>query len=335
MHLHVSISTADLLDGLLKGNLDERQTDVLIDRTVQQARKYIHWLIWHRGYQLGPTGLSVDDLAYDLIAELVSELDGEMLGRLRHAISELTEVSDASYDVESAFIAVVNRNVRFNIARLFVDLNPVHARLLRALRRYAQASDEIRRIDSFGGFWYARAGDALLERPPMPLEILRTGVLRFSENGNPVRAVLDACLVHLGDQDTWRRAVLEHDVIELTVTLLKLHHAVIDQQFAVDAGHGDTEIAGAALTESLEDARSWVEERYVRTGKLSPGEADAMLDAVLLYIEDLLRKDVLGHVSYLRQTMPGLTQQRYRESYRNVYEYILRSIFTRARERLQ
>ena len=70
-------------------------TDVLIDRTVQQARQYIQWLIWHRGYHIGPTGLSVDDLAYDLIAELVSELDGEMLGRLRRALTELTDAADA------------------------------------------------------------------------------------------------------------------------------------------------------------------------------------------------------------------------------------------------
>jgi hypothetical protein len=336
MHMHASIPMAELLEGLRHGSLDRRQTDALIDRTVRQARVYVQWLIWHRGYHIGPTGLSVEDLAYDLIAELVSELDGEMLGRLRRAVCELTEAADAAYDTESAFIAVVNRNVRCNIARLFMDLNPVHARLLRALRRYVQSGESIQRIDSVSGFWYARAGDAMLERPPVPPELLRSGTVAFSENGNPVRAVLDACLAYLDGQDRWRRAVLEHDVIELTMARLNRDHASNGSQSVVYAEEpGDDGIAYAALSDALEEAREWVAARYVSTGKLSRGEADAMLDAILRYLDDLRRQDVLGHVSYLRQTMPGLTQQRYRESYRNMYEYILRSIFTSARQRLQ
>jgi len=336
MHMHASISMAELLDGLRRGSLDRRLTDVLIDRTVQQARQYIQWLIWHRGYHIGPTGLSVDDLAYDLIAELVSELDGEMLGRLRHALTELTDAADAPYDSESAFVAVVNRTVRCNIARLFMDLNPVQARLLRALRRYVQSRASMQRIDSVGGFWYARAGDARLERPPVPPDMLRAGTVAAGANGNPVRSVLDACLAYLDGQDRWRLAVLEHDVIDLTMARLKMDHAASGGSHTVESVEsGDDGIAYAALTAALEDARDWVAARYVRTGKLSGEEADAMLDAILHYVDDLRRQDVLGHVSYLRQTMPGLTQQRYRESYRNMYEYILRSIFTSARQRLQ
>jgi hypothetical protein len=212
----------------------------------------------------------------------------------------------------------------------------VHGRLLRALRRYVHASEDLHRIDSIGGFWYARRGiDAALHLPAAPLDLLRGAVSPTQLNGNPVRTVLHGCLDLLSGQGEYRRAVLEHDVLDMTMSFLQLHHASETEPETQSPDAGDAETASAALLASLEDARGWVQERYVSRGKLGEREAEAMLEAIHRYIEDLQQRDVLGHFSYLRRSMPGLTQQRYRKSYRNLYEYILRTIFTNARQRLQ
>ncbi|MBN1446915.1 MAG: hypothetical protein JXA28_03205 [Bacteroidetes bacterium] len=310
--------------------------DLIIDRAVECARRHINWLVWHRGYHTAPTGLSVDDLAYDLIAELVSELDGTILGRLMQALRSVTAGQEEDADLESAFISVVNRTVRLNLVRVFIEINPLQARLLRALRRYVANSAEIRRIESVGGFWYAAAHvDPLLHLPAVSQDFLRSALIPTRLDGNPVRSVLHAALDAVASLTDVRRAVDEHDIIEITLSLLHSHHQVELVDSVTQPAERNDPATACEIADALEAVRVRVREKYVDRGKLSPSEGDAMIGAMTLYMEDLQRDDVLGHFSYLRQTMPGLTHRRYRMSYRNTYEYIVRTVFTTLRRRLE
>ena len=334
--MHTVPETSDLITRLLDGETDAHFVDSVIDHAVSMARRYIQWLVWQRGYSLGPTGLSIDDLAYDLIAELVSELDGEVLGRLKGALRGIRDEEGESFDVECAFIAVVNRTARLNLARFFMEVNPLQSRLLRSLRRYADVSPAIIRIDSVGGYWYAAAGcDPQLHLPAVPADALRSALAATTLDGHPVRSVLHAALDAIACIPGMRQAVCEHDILEWTHSMLQSRHIVESSEAAVTEDVHDSLFTERALHAVLSETREWVDEKYVQRGKLSIQEAEAMFRAILLYVDDLKRDDVLGHFTYLRQVMPGLTQRRYRESYRNTYEYIVRTVFTNVRRRLE
>ena len=74
-----------LLENLLNGRIGARDVDAIIHSAISQARSYLRWLIWQRNYTVLPLGLTIDDLSCDTVAELVSDLDGEQLARLRRA----------------------------------------------------------------------------------------------------------------------------------------------------------------------------------------------------------------------------------------------------------
>lgn len=336
MAMHPVPETSDLITRLLDNEADAHFVDRVIDHAVAVARSYIQWLVWQRGYHLGPTGLLIDDLAYDLVAELVSELDGEVLGRLKSALRGIRDEDGASFDAESAFIAVVNRTARLNLARFFMEINPLQSRLLRSLRRYADASPAIVRIDSVGGYWYAAADrDPQLHLPAVPADTLRSALAATTLDGHPVRSVLHAALDAIARIPGTRQAVCEHDILEWTHSMLQSRHIVESVEAAVTEDVHDAVITERTLHAALSEAREWVDEKYVQRGKLSMQEAEAMFRAILLYVDDLKRDDALGHFTYLRQVLPGLTQRRYRQSYRNTYEYIVRTVFTNVRRRLE
>lgn len=334
--MHAPPATSDLIARLLNDELNAHRVDHIVDRTVECARRYIQWLIWQRGYHLGPTGLSIDDLAYDLVAELVSELDGEVLGRLKSALRGIRDEEGEAFDADSAFVAVVNRTARLNLARFFMDINPLQSRLLRALRRYAVASPAVVRIDSVSGYWYAAADrDPQLHLPAVPADTLRSALAATTLDGHPVRSVLHAALDAVARIPGVRQAVYEHDILDWTHGMLQSRHLVESDAAMTAEDVDDSIMADRALNAALAEARNWVDEKYVQRHKLSTMEAEAMLRAIQLYVDDLKRDDALGHFTYLRQVLPGLTQQRYRKSYRNTYEYIVRTVFTNVRRRLE
>jgi hypothetical protein len=326
-----------IVSHLLHGRASPSEINTIIDVVISHARTYLRWLIWNRNYTITPTGIALDDLALDLVAELVSEIDGENLQRLRNALIE-TLSKDSDVEEEDALKAIVYRTVQVNLVRLFIEMHPVRSRLLRSLRRYEQENAHIQRHESVSGYWYSyTAHDARLELEAAPAELLLSFPLSIGRDRFPARIVLRQLLDELMNYPEWRQAVAEDDVLDLALHLIQT-----DQRAAMPTETPpDSEIdsgAGAMLQEvllTLDEMRGWVFASYVSKGKFSREEADAMLTAVEQYVRDLAEGSDHGHIYYMQQALPGLTQQQYRRHYRNAYEYIVRNIFTKARDRLQ
>jgi len=324
---------------LLHGNPSRQEINTIIQVAISHARSYIRWLIWNRNYSISPLGLTLDDLAYDLIAELVSEIDGENLQRLRSSITDIYhEDAEDDIDVESAFKAVVCRNVQINLARLFMEIHPVRARLLRSLRRYEKNHPSITRHDGLAGYWYSYASQApRLELPSVPADIIRSMTISIGPHHHPTHAVLHQLLAGIARYPEYRQAAAEDDILELTLRLIQT-----DQTAATPDQHDDEldpEINASIMAESvlqtIPEIRIWVMESYVLRSKLLEDEAEAMLEAIQYYVTDLAQGRDQGHLYYLRRTIPALTQEVYRKRYRSTYEYIIRTVFAKARGRLQ
>jgi hypothetical protein len=326
-----------VLTELLSGQLTRHDINEVVCAAVEHARVYVRWLVWTRGYTIAPLGMSMEDLAFDLVAELVSEIDGPQLRRLRIAVRDVLD-RDAGSDIDAAFKAVCYRTVQVNLARLFIEIHPVRARLLRSLRRFEKAQDGIVRIESLTGFWYACADrNPRLERPSAPADLLWSFARSVGAHKHPVHTVLRQLLEGLTTFPELRQAVSEEDVLDVTLRIVQTDQvaatpADIDPSEQAD---GDTDMLTDALLLLVEEAREWVFSSYVQKEKLREDEAEAMLAAIRNYVTDLSEGNDHGHFYYLQQRMPTLPQETYRCEYRNTYEYIVRSIFTRARTRLQ
>jgi hypothetical protein len=331
MHPHRALTE------LLSGQPTRHDINEVVRTAVEHARVYVRWLVWTRGYTIAPLGMSMEDLAYDLIAELVSEIDGPQLRRLQVAVRDVLE-RDEGADLDAAFKAVCYRTVQVNLARLFIEIHPVRARLLRSLRRFEKAQDGIVRIESITGFWYAFADrNPRLERSSAPADLLWSFARSVGAHKHPVHTVLRQLLESLTAFPELRQAVSEEDVLDITLRIIQT-----DQVAATPSDSDPSEQAGIdaeKLTDALlllvVEAREWVFSSYVRRDKLRENEAEAMLAAIHNYVTDLSEGNDHGHFYYLQQRIPTLTQETYRREFRNTYEYIVRSVFTRARERLQ
>ncbi|MGB5073011.1 MAG: hypothetical protein WBQ23_02655 [Bacteroidota bacterium] len=325
-----------LLTGLLHGRISSTETDTIIRTALGYARSYIRWLTWNRSYTIVPLGMSLDDMAVDTIAELMSEIDGEHMQRLRRALEDVASGGPEIIPLECAFKAVVLRTVRLNIARIFIEMHPVRARLLRSLRRFAQSSGKIIRHDGIAGYWYSfSAVDPCLELPAAPPDVLR-GIFTVPRvHVRPAPSVLTALLEALAAFPELRQAVSEDDVLDITLRLLETDQDAATPQFQDAEEHSNSNPLEAEALEALSSLQPWIFSSYVSSGKLTEDEASAMLIAAERYIRDLASGEERGHFSYLRSLLPDLTHEHYRSHYRNVYEYILRTIFTNTRERLQ
>lgn len=326
-----------VLSQLLEGKLPPSSAECIIHAAIGHARGYLRWLIWHRNYSLVPLGLSVDDLACDAIAELLSEIDGERMERLRRALREVASGDDINIPLEAAFKAVVLRTVRLNLARVFMEMQPVRARVLRSLRRHVHASSRFVRFDSITGYWYARAGeDARLQLPAAPQDMLRGLAATPRKHVQPAVGMLDALLGALEDFPSLRQAVSEEDVLDLTLQLLQTDQmAALPRESPEDRTTLDTGVLEEETLAALASLRGWVNDTYVRRGKLAAAEAEAMLVAAEEYVHDLAHCEERGHFHYLHRLLPELAYAEYRSRYRSIYEYILRLLFTTTRSRLQ
>lgn len=337
-HSHASEHIEEVLTLLLRGELTHAGTEVIFRAALTHARGYIRWLVWHRNYSLLPLGMSADDVAIDAIAELLSEIDGERMERLRRALREVLARHDGTdLPRELAFKAVVLRTVRLNLARVFTEIHPYRARLLRALRRHVQSTARFVRHDGIAGYWYSfAANDPCLELPAAPMDVLRAMLTATDHQANPVTSVLNVLLEALREFPALRQAVSEEDVLDLTLQLIQADHvAATPEDTRDDAQPMDAASIAREVLDTLASLRPWLHRSYVIRGKLSEHEAEAMLLAAERYILDLASAEDRGHFHYLRELLPGLSHADYRARYRNVYEYLLRNIFTTVRERLQ
>ncbi|MBR9976733.1 MAG: hypothetical protein KFH87_01475, partial [Bacteroidetes bacterium] len=319
-----------------KGAISQSDIDVIVAEALKHARSYLRWLMWNRNYTLAPLGMSIDDIACDAVAELLSEIDGEDMERLRKSLKNVLAPEPREIPLDCAFQAVVLRTVRLNLARVFTEIHPVRARLLRSMRRFEQSSGLIRRHDGLAGYSYSLSDvDPCLERPATPQDVLRAILILPKFTLQPAPAICVALLEALCSHPELRQAVWEDDVLDITLTELQAGQATAmklegDDEFT----DGESPVQQETLT-ALTEMRAWVFESYVEKKKLTKEEASAMLRAAEGYILDLARDEDRGHYHYLRMLLPYLSNDVYRSRYRNIYEYIIRTVFTRTRRRLQ
>jgi hypothetical protein len=88
------------------------------------------------------------------------------------------------------------------------------------------------------------------------------------------------------------------------------------------------------IEKALDESRAWIAHKYMRSGRLSDPEAVAIVSACRSALLDAAFSAQQDHFVYMKESMPGLTYERYRSEYRSRTEYIYRRIFSSVGARL-
>jgi hypothetical protein len=330
--------TCSLLRALLGGEFNLRDADTLVHVTVRQAEQVIFWISRRKNYRLHTTGLSLRDLAYDMTAELFAEGEDSPCASLRAMLLSQTDAPDDA--LLAAFDAIIVRTVHRQFPRIFAELNPDKQLLIKALRHHVRHRDEIMVMDMLDGRWYlfGDVSGALLHLPAMTFEELRFSIGKVDPlHRSPVVEIFRLIESALRRQDVYRRAVLEIDVLRLTVEFLgRSYEAVRPSSIPEDGPTHDEAVLSHVIHRAIERARSSLERSYIDRGSLSSRDFELMLAAIREALLDT-RDHENGRSSYaqLRQYMPGLTPERYRESYRRKYAYMLEVVRREAQRLMQ
>jgi hypothetical protein len=322
-------------------NLRNTPSNLIVNEAFNQAAidlavTLTEWTVRKRGYHFHSLGLSVRDVAYDAIAELLSESEDDQLSPLQRSLSTALG-DDTDPEAFHAHIqAILLGTIHRNLTRIFAEYDPVYAKMLRMLRIHIRKSDSIHSKQSVSGYLYFRLPEdqILLRNESLPLQDLKTRIQLPDVDGNPSVVALIACLDYLESQSTYRRAVSESDVMKVAMEMIgnDLRAITHDHEQAFDDNDR------AKIEESVESAitatRKWAVDKYVQKGKLSLREVEAMMQSIRMYVSDLAEGGAESHYYYLRQHLTGLSYDRFRKDYRNTYEYIVRTFFTKAQSLL-
>ncbi|MCB2206131.1 hypothetical protein KQI65_15420 [bacterium] len=272
------------------------------------------------------------DLAYDVVGELFAGEEEQCCASLRSGLADAAPEDREA--ILSSFEAILFKNVHQHLARIFGELNPLHQHLLRSLRGHVARNENLTSLDRLDGRWYLHSNSSMdtLVLPAMPIEDLRRHLhIRGIERAAPVARILHAVLQSLQEQDEYRKAVLEADVVQLTRESLGMEypHQTVKSNDPVESS--DADVLGRILMRTLDATLPWIDEIYVQKKRLSTTEAECLVSAIRMYFKDLMgENEALGPYSYLRQCMPGLTHARFRSSYRRKFEYILQRVLDEA-----
>ncbi len=83
-----------------------------------------------------------------------------------------------------------------------------------------------------------------------------------------------------------------------------------------------------AVEMAVAKTRRWALDAYVRKGKLSHVEMEGIMQAIREYALDLSEDQAESHFFYLHRHLAGLTYERFRSEFRNVFQYVLKAFFT-------
>lgn len=321
-----------LLERLGQEPLEARAPKWLTQIVVDLSESIAGWIVRKHGYHVQSMGLSIRDIAYDVVAELVSSSKNTsevpILRMLKTALGDSTDPVLFESHLRTILLGTIHKN----LTRIFAEYDPVYAKMLRMLRIHVRKNDSIKSKLNVSGCIYFRLpeDEILLQKEALPLQDLRMRIQVPEVDGNPSVVALFACLDYLESQSTYRRAVSESDVMKIAMELIG-NDLRTETHESVDFHEGsDKHQIEEAVESAISETRVWVTEKYVEKGKLSHREVEAIMQSIRMYVSDLAEGDTESHYYYLRQHLTGLSYDRFRSDYRNTYEYIVRTFFTKA-----
>ncbi len=321
--------------GMLRSPAGNALVTEVVARCHRMAVAYLRVRTASRSFDPGRLGLTVEDFAYDAIAELFRRDEENRYIVLERAFEPLQPLEHRAPEfVEQELRRQVLNVVLRQIYRSYRDTDPALARIIRNIKQTLRSHETARMID-IRGDWMVAPADAhalLITRPVMPPELLAPEVSARSNRASSLRGMLGAVADALREQDDYSRVF---PLVGVALIIRSIYAAATP----VDGG----ESGGEALTaEDLDrllapalDRVMTRAARYVRDGKLT----DAQLVLYRRTLRDIVIEEVTGgmdeDVSFfeiLTRHDPSISRAQYHAKHRVILEYLIKLVRREVRD---
>jgi hypothetical protein len=190
------------------------------------------------------------------------------------------------------------------------------------------------------GRWYLFGGveAAMLERPVMPFEELRRSLGAVNPLHRSAAIEIFRLIENtLHGQDVYRRAVPETEIVRLALDFVgrDFMAASAPSEAEVSFAH-DVAVLSHTIQRAIESVRQSLERFYIERERLTRTEFELILNAIKAsFLEDAQGGEPRSSYAQLRHFMPGLTPERFHESYRRKYAYMHELVVMEAQRLLQ
>lgn len=275
-------------------------------------------------------GLTENDIVQDLLAELFRRDEENRFPNLQRFFEQTGSSLEEMSPVEllHELWRLICATVKHEMTRLYTELDPTLAKILRNTKLAAEKTNLFDEIDRFGEtVLVPRHHDARFDLPPMDLQYLETA---FS-------AVVKLCdntltLVHklhdvLTTQERYQKAVPLVSVALMFkgVYALDSHFETITPNEAEQTlAHNDMALIVEHVCSKL---RRQLHERYVIKGKKENDIFEKYIAALKNILLDSATDAVEHHLSlmeHLREHIPHLTSKEYRQKHKSTLEYFVK-----------
>ncbi|HXG37834.1 MAG TPA: hypothetical protein VNL36_03585 [Bacteroidota bacterium] len=317
----------ELLIGALEGNLPNRD----LTRLVQICRSVVEAYLAHYRSSVvhicAATGMSINDLALDSIAEVFGRDENGDLWRLREFVSSLDDDINniPELDLWLAFKAYLIRIAEAQLARLYAQVDPAGAKIHRNLRDCLQNFPTLRLTKKLRGLTITPAREDTLEHlPPFPDDEFESRFHAIVKKEPSISDLLKALHYVLATQKQYRRLVLLTDFVQVARKVY-VGTDVTSETVELDLGG----LSPRDVEQICRYAELAVKERimftYYAHGKLDKAEAEALARAFGDIISDWSTAGRLeaSLFNYVRRHL-SVSEDLYEREYRSKTEYLLK-----------
>jgi hypothetical protein len=274
-------------------------------------------------------GVSVDQLAFDSIAELFARHDDGRFYELERYFIRVGPLARLSDDQLIAFLRrLIFSAVNNHRYHTFREFEPGLGRISRNIRLALKADaslmlmkrHDMQRVTLRGGS--GERGSL----PNLPPEFLRADFFAGGFHKSTLRGMLDAIADILTEQTAYADSLPLVQVTELVHTAYAAQRPT-EYDPPEDPSVSDEELR-LLIDRVVKSLRADTLPGYVRKGKILPNEVPPYCAAITEILELTFMSDdgdELTYFSTFRQHMPGLDGTTYRERHRAILEYLART----------
>ena len=277
----------------------------------------------------GLAGLSIDEIAWDSIADLFERDENGVFHKLRTILrSPYTSGTNGLPDDDELEVLVhraVMGKVNDSLFRIQREHDPSLGKLIRNLKNAVRDTPvTLKRIS--GALWIVPEDDNP-ELLPMPPEFFEARLAAGLKNGLSLPDVLQRCLQILADQDLYRKS------IPLTQLACIIRSAYVLTEY--EAGDGDAEepepLAHQDHIRMVTHVLQLLEPRmyatYVRSGKMSAETWVAYMEStrnILIARYHANGSNGASYYDFLKEKLIHLEREAYQEQHRSSLEYLVK-----------
>ncbi len=301
----------------------------VVARCHRMAVAYLRVRTATRSFDPGRLGLTVEDFAWDAIAELFRRDEENRYIVLERAFEPLQPLEHRAPEfVEQELRRQVLNVVLRQIYRSYRDTDPALARIIRNIKQTLRDHDTARMIDLRGEWMVApvTAHTLLISRPVMAPELLAPEVSARSNRAASLRDMLGAVAEALREQDDYSRVF---PLVGVALIIRSIYTAAIPVDGGEPGGEALTaEDLDRLLAPALEQVMTRAV-RYVRDGKLT----EAQLTVYRSTLRDIVIEEVtvgtdegISFFEIFARHAPAVTREQYQAKHRVILEYLIKLV---------